>query len=163
MHDVFGEASAPAWAVAVEHSALGLAMRSSDWLYPAIETAHILSFVVLVGAIVVYDLRILGFRRAIPAVELGRLAIPLAGPALASALMTGLALFSAEASTYATSWIFITKMGLLALAAANIAWVHLSVRPFADRPIGSIARVGAALSIVLWPSVVVCGRLIAYL
>lgn len=163
MHDPVGEATAPAWAVAVEHSALGMAMRGSDWLYPAVETLHILSFVALVGAIVVYDLRILGLRRAIPPVELGRLAIPLAGSALAFAMATGVALFTAEASTYVVSPAFLAKMGLLLLAAANVAWVHLAVRPFADRAIGPAARAGAAVSLALWPSVVVCGRLIAYL
>lgn len=163
MHDPVGDATAPAWAVAVEHSALGLAMRGSDWLYPAVETLHILSFVALVGSIVLYDLRILGVRRAIPPVELGRLAIPVAGTALVTAVATGAALFSAEAATYVANPVFLVKMGLLAAAVLNVAWVHLAVRPFSDRPIGASARAAAALSLLLWPTVVVCGRLIAYL
>ncbi len=163
MHDHVGEATAPAWAVAVEHSAVGLLMRSSDWLYPAVETAHILSFVALVGAIVVYDLRVLGLRRAIPPVELGRLAIPLAGGAAIGAVATGTALFTAEASTYVASPIFLAKMALLLAAILNVAWVHVAVRPFSGAPIGSAARIGAALSLLVWPTIVVCGRLIAYL
>lgn len=163
MHDHVGEASAPAWTVAVEHSALGLAMRGSDWLYPAVESAHILSFVALVGAIVVYDLRILGLRPAVPPAELARIAIPVSGAALAGAVATGIALFSAEASTYVTNTVFLVKLGLLLIAALNVAWVHAAVRPFSDRPIGGAPRLGAALSLVLWPTVVVCGRLIAYL
>jgi uncharacterized membrane protein len=124
---------------------------------------HILSFVALVGAIVVYDLRILGLRPAVPPAELARLAIPVSGAALIGAVTTGIALFTAEASTYVTNTVFLVKLGLLALAALNVAWVHAAVRPFSDRPIGASARAGAALSLALWPTVVVCGRLIAYL
>ena len=44
----------------IESTALGLAMRQSTWLYPAVETVHIIGLAILVGSIAVLDLRILG-------------------------------------------------------------------------------------------------------
>ena len=44
----------------IESTALGLAMRQSTWLYPAVETAHIIGLALLFGSIAVLDLRLLG-------------------------------------------------------------------------------------------------------
>ena len=50
----------PAWLVWLETSALAEAMRQWTWLYPGVEIVHIVGFVVLVGAAIMFDLRLLG-------------------------------------------------------------------------------------------------------
>ena len=45
---------------ALEGSALGLAMRQWLYLYPAVETIHIIGIALLFGSIAVLDLRLLG-------------------------------------------------------------------------------------------------------
>jgi len=47
----------PAWLGWLEATALATAMRQSAWLYPAVEIAHIVGFVVLVGSAFMFDLR----------------------------------------------------------------------------------------------------------
>ncbi len=44
-------AEAPGWLLALEQSGLGRTMRTSFWLYPTVETLHILGFALLVGSI----------------------------------------------------------------------------------------------------------------
>lgn len=53
-------ATEPAWALAIEHTALGEAMRGGVLLYPLVETGHILGFATLVGSILLLDLRLMG-------------------------------------------------------------------------------------------------------
>jgi hypothetical protein len=58
--------SGPAWLVWLEVSGLGQMMRRSAWLYPIVEIVHIVGFVILVGAVVMFDLRVLGLGRGLP-------------------------------------------------------------------------------------------------
>ena len=51
---------------AIESSALGQAMRQWLWLYPAVEIVHIAGIALLVGSIVILDLRLLGVSRSLP-------------------------------------------------------------------------------------------------
>ena len=41
-------------------------MRKSAWMYPIVEIVHILGFVILVGAVLMFDLRVLGLGRGLP-------------------------------------------------------------------------------------------------
>ena len=67
------------WLAALESSGLGETLRQSVWLYPLVEIAHILGFALLVGAILAFDLRLLGVRSArLPAEALSRLLLPVA-------------------------------------------------------------------------------------
>src|SRR2546421_35171 len=63
--------SGPAWLVWLETSGIGVAMRQWTWLYPAVEIAHIVGFVTLVGAALMFDARLLGRSRplAVSALE----------------------------------------------------------------------------------------------
>ncbi len=60
----------------IESSALALAMRQSTWLYPAVETVHIVGLALLVGSIAVLDLRLLGLSRSLPVRKLAGHVLP---------------------------------------------------------------------------------------
>jgi uncharacterized membrane-anchored protein len=153
---------------ALESLPLAVAMRHDLWLYPIIEIAHIAGFVVLVGSIVVLDLRLLGLSRALPVRSLTRHVLPWTFAALLLIVPTGLLMFIAHASDLITNRAFQLKLLLILLAAVNAGVFHTTVYrsvPQWDQDAGppSAAKVHAAASLVLWFSVLACGRLLAYL
>jgi hypothetical protein len=158
----------PAWLVWLETTALAAAMRHWLWLYPIVEIVHILGFVVLVGAAVMFDLRLLGVSRALPASAMARHHLPWARAALLLVVPSGFLMFIAHATEFAQNPAFRLKLILLAAAGLNALLFHrgafrqvsgwesgLAV-PFA-------ARAAAVASLALWVGVITCGRLLAYL
>lgn len=160
-------AAGPAWVLAVEHSAFGEALRQSLWLYPAANVLHVLAVVVMVGSIVAFDLRVLGAVRSIAVGDLARLLLPLSGSGFVVALATGALMFTADASAVWNNPVFIYKLGLIALGAANVVLFHLGPLRRVDAwgrhgPTPGLAAAGAAASLLAWVAVATLGRLIAY-
>ena len=156
------------WLAALESSGLGDTLRQSVWLYPLVEVVHNLGFALLVGAILAFDLRLLGVRSArLPADALSRLLLPVAVTGFALAVPTGVLLFVTEATSLVRNPMFLAKMALIILALANIAAFHSHVGRHmaawsdAERP-PRAARLAGAASLTLWIGVLACGRLIAY-
>lgn len=152
---------------AVEQNALAVAMRGELWLYPAVEVLHICGFVTLVGAAVMFDLRLFGYSRGMSVRGLARHLLPWSCAALLVIVPTGLMMFSAHAGELVDNRAFILKLTLLIMAGTNAAAFHAGVFRSAakwDRdtvvPLG--ARLHAAASLVLWVAIIACGRLIAY-
>jgi predicted membrane protein len=152
----------------IEGLAIAKAMREELWLYPAVEIVHIIGFSILVGSVVMFDLRVLGLSRQISVRALARHLLPWSVAALLIIVPTGLLMFSAHAGDLLGNRAFQLKMALLLTAGMNAAIFHTS--PFqsastwdthATAPLG--ARISVALSLVLWFSIIGCGRLLAYL
>ncbi len=159
--------SGPAWLVWLELTGLGEAMRKSAWMYPIVEIVHILGFVVLVGAAMMFDLRVLGLGRGLPVTALARHLLRWSWVGLALVVPAGIMMLTAHATEFATNPAFLLKLALLATAAANVAFFHMvpyrSVRQWdVTGAAPGAARAAAALSIVIWIAVITCGRLIAY-
>lgn len=140
------------------------AMRTNAWLYPAVETAHILGFVLLVGAVAMFDLRLLGFGRTLPPRELARYLLPWSAGSLLLVVPSGLLLLSAQAGEMLANPVFLLKMGLAVAAGLNALAFHLSPWWRADVPPVPTprARAHAALSLLFWTAVIACGRMLAY-
>ena len=152
--------------LALQESALGHAMRSSPALYPAVEILHIIGFVVLVGSILVLDLRLLGLGRAIAIAPMAQLLLPMSRFGFLLAISMGFLLFSADASHVVRNPAFQSKLLLIAAALVTVVIAHLGPwRRMAlwgtEAPVS--AKVTALLSLVLWLGVVCAGRLIAYM
>ena len=152
---------------AVEASALGQAMRQWLWLYPSVEAVHILGIALLVGSILVLDLRLLGFSRSLPVRRLAAHILPWSAASFALIVPSGLAMFVAHAGELIANPVFPVKICLILLAGANAGIFHAGVFRSAAQwdvdvmpPIA--ARAAAALSLALWVSVIVCGRMLAY-
>jgi len=159
--------SAPAPVLALEQAPIAVAMRQELWLYPAVEIVHIVGFVVLVGSIVVLDLRLLGLSRSISARTLSRHVLPWTFGALLLIVPTGLLMFMTHASDLVSNRAFQVKLALLLLAGVNAAAYHAGTsRTHAqwDRDVQPPTRVKAhaAASLAIWVSVIACGRLLAY-
>jgi hypothetical protein len=152
---------------AIEHLPLALAMRHDLWLYPAVEIIHIIGFVTLVGSIIVLDLRLLGLSKTLSVRALARHTLPWSIGALALIIPSGLLMFITHAGDFISNPAFITKMSLLFCAGINAAVFHAGVfrsvaawDSSADTP--AAAKIHALLSLLIWCSVLACGRLLAY-
>lgn len=156
------------WLAWLEQSAPAVAMRTWPWLYPSVEIGHIVSFVILVGSVAMFDLRLLGFSSQIPVTALARHLLGWANLSFVTAVATGALLFSSDALAIGVNPAFQIKLGLITLGVLNAALFHLlplrSVQRWDQkRPVPPLARLIAVFSLGLWLGVIVCGRLIAYL
>ena len=147
---------------------LSLAMREGAWLYPIVEIVHIAGFSVLVGSVVLFDLRVLGCARTLPVAALGDHLLRWALASLLLVVPAGLLLFSAHPVELSANPAFLVKLVLIVVAGLNALAFHLlPYRSVAgwdrDSAAPPLARAGAALSILLWLGVITCGRMLAYL
>ena len=152
---------------AIESTTLGLAMRQSTWLYPIVEIAHIAGLAILVGSIAVLDLRLLGFSRGLPVRKLASHTLPWTLGSFLLILPSGFMMFVAHAGDLIANPVFALKICLVLAAGTNAALFHASVfRGAAAWDVDAMpplaARASAALSLLLWLSVIACGRLLAY-
>lgn len=146
----------------VESLAFSTAVRESSVLSAAINIAHLLSLVVLVGAILVVDLRLLraGLTKQ-PLSRVARDAQPWLIGGLIAMLLTGVPQAMSTAIKQYYSPYFWLKMEVLLVALVFTftmrRWVTLApedrVGPFWSAVVG-------LTSIALWTVVPVCGRLI---
>ena len=152
----------------VEALAIAKAMREQLWLYPAVEVVHIVGFVVLVGSVVMFDLRVLGLSRGVPVRGLARHLLPWSVAALLLIVPSGLLMFAAHAGDFLGNRAFQVKMALLLAAGMNAAFFHTgpyqSVAAWDTNATAPLpARISVAASILIWIAVIACGRLLAYL
>jgi uncharacterized protein DUF6644 len=156
---------------ALEASGLGQAMRQWLWLYPAVETVHIVGIGLLFGSIAVLDLRLLGFSRSISVKKLASHVLPWTAGSFLLIIPSGLLMFSAHATEFIDSGVFILKMCLIMAAGVNAGLFHTITFRTADvwdsedmrkLPPPPSARLSAAISLLIWISVIACGRLLAY-
>lgn len=154
-----------AWAAALEASGFSFMLRDSTWIYPLANLGHIVGLTLLVGPIVALDLRLLGIGRAISVAALSRFLAPLAITGLILQIVSGLLLFTADASALVGNPVFQIKALLLVLGIANaIAFRRIwrdALEGWDSGP-PALGRLQAALSIVFWFGVAISGRLIAY-
>jgi hypothetical protein len=126
---------------------------------------HIVGLSLLVGPIVALDLRLLGIGRAVSVAALSRTLTPLAITGLALQVVSGLLLFTADASALIGNPVFQIKAVLLILGLANAVAFRRIWRNALDgwdQSPPALGRLQAALSIVFWLGVAISGRLIAY-
>ena len=152
---------------AIEMSALGVAMRQSLWLYPIVEIVHLTGIALLVGTIAMLDLRLLGFSNSVPVRRLASHILPWTAASFLLIVPSGLAMFVAHAGDFIASPVFVLKICLILTAGVNAAVFRAGVfRTAADWDVNrkppAAARLSAALSLLLWVSVIACGRLLAY-
>ena len=151
-----------------ENSALADNIRENDLLFPLIKSVHVLSICLVVGSILVVDLRLLGFasiNRPVSRVTGGIL--PLTWTAFAMAVSSGGLLFISNATKYLENGYFVAKIFLILAAGLNMAIFHaISARDLPkwerETALPLRARLAGGLSILLWVSVVACGRWIGF-
>lgn len=151
----------------LENTGVANAIRTIPWLYPTFETGHYIGLSLLVGGIMLIDLRVLGFARALPLKSMIGL-LPFVWVGFLINVLTGTLLFIYGATGFGTNGAFLLKMGFMVLAGLNALAFDVSVRRsggswvVADHP-PSLVKGFATLSLVFWICVVTTGRWMAYL
>jgi uncharacterized protein DUF6644 len=145
-----------------------IALHESLYMYPLVESAHVLTLCLFVGMAVMLDLRLMGVAlRRVPVSELTARLFPWMIGGFITMVITGMMLFYAiPVRSYQSIW-FRIKMVMLVLAGLN-AWVfqigaHRRAAQWElDRVPPPAARLAGAVSLVLWAGIIVSGRMIAY-
>ncbi|MDX1490510.1 MAG: DUF6644 family protein [Pseudohongiellaceae bacterium] len=136
--------------------------------FPFVESIHVLSIVLMLGAILMVDLRILGLS-AMPysAAQLLREFVPWSAVGFVIASVTGVIMFMTRAATHIENPAFQIKLLLLLLGGINIVCFHFREKALlahdsvaVDIPIS--AKIHAALSLSIWIGVMVAGRWVGH-
>ena len=143
-------------------------IRESTWIYPVIESVHVLSLCVFVGLLLLWDLRLVGITlRRVAVSEVWAWLIPWITLGAVLMVISGVLLFVSDPVKFYGNIFFRLKALGLFLALINAVAFHLGVErrlpewdTAAVTPRG--ARIAGALSIALWAVIVVTGRLVAY-
>src|SRR5947209_10624237 len=143
---------------------LGATVRQSRWMFAAGETLHFIGLSLLVGGILIVDLRLLGFLRRIP-IRAALAFLPFVIAGFLINLATGIVFFSADPMMYWPNPAFKLKMALILLAGLNaLVFTVMAQRRVLglglDDDTGRIAKVTAGLSLALWLGVLLLGRLL---
>jgi hypothetical protein len=147
---------------------LAEAIRSNEMLFPWLESLHVLAITLVLGSIVVVDLRLLGIAsRNRPVTRLIREVLPVTWCAFGAAVLTGGTLFTSNAVAYSKNFPFQMKMVLMALAGLNMLAFHFvtyrSVAQWDETPVTpTAARVAGGVSMALWLGIVAFGRWIGF-
>lgn len=152
----------------LENTHVATVIRQSTWLFPTIETIHVLSILIVVGSILMFDLRLLGLSAKDRSVtDVYQEVMPWTRASFALAVTAGSLLFSSSATKYYHNIPFRLKMLTLVLAGINTAYFELRTR----RSIGewdraahppAAARLAGGISLILWILVVAFGRWIGF-
>jgi hypothetical protein len=152
----------------LEQTPVGASVRQSLWLFPAIETVHLVGMAALLATVGAFDLRLMGVAMNGQSISgLGRRLLPWTWAAFAVQVVTGGLLFSSEATRMVRNPAFRMKMLLIALAGVQALIFQVAAR---RNPPGRISetprvqeRIAGFVSLVLWIGVVAAGRWIGFI
>ncbi len=141
----------------------------SLWAYPVLLSVHILGLATVVGIYLLRDLRLLGLVTGVNLRVFLGLA-PLAGLGFAVNLLSGLLLFSSQATIFAASPPFLIKIGCITVAMLLARSIHSRLRGQSVSTgqyqsalsRGDGPRLLAFVSLMLWLGAISAGRLMAY-
>jgi len=147
---------------------VSVGIRESSWMFPAFESVHVIAITLVVGSVMVVDLRVLGLAsRSERVTELSEAILPWTWGAFVVALISGFFMFAAKAHTYFGNLSFQTKLVLMAAAFLNMLMFHFipyrSVQSWNDgAPAPTLAKLACGMSLILWVSIVLMGRWIGF-
>jgi hypothetical protein len=152
----------------LQETSLATRIRDSFFVFPLLESAHVIGLALVFGTIAVIDLRLLGL--ASTARSFSRIASDVMNwtwAAFAVTAVTGLLMFITNAQVYFHNAYFRAKILLLVLAALNVIVFQLTAARTVQRwdsassapPVG---RAVAVLSLVIWVAVIFAGRMIGF-
>ncbi len=152
----------------VENWPLSEFIASSSWAFPTLESIHVMAIVIVVGTVVIMDLRLLGLasgRTKVTEIEHDTLRWTWA--AFVIAFITGALIFLSKATAYTVNPYFIWKLALIVAAGINMAIFHLvtwkSIETWDINPvIPRGAKIAGGVSLGLWIVVVFLARAIGF-
>ena len=158
----------PAIIHAMQNSGIGTGIRESIWLFPIVETTHVLALAISVGVLLWFDLRLMGWgMKHQPVSQVHKQVMPLAFFGFAVMTISGILLFWSEPEKCYLSGFFRAKVLFLILAMINAGIFELktkkSIEDWDKYPIPPMkARMAGMISIISWAAVIIAGRATAY-
>jgi hypothetical protein len=158
----------PELLAALEASSPAVRIRDSLYLFPLIESFHVIGLTMVFGTTAILDLRLLGIastRR--PFTRIASDSLKWTWAAFALTVATGLLMFITNAGVYYHNFFFRSKMAMLALAGLNVLifertalrsihrWDKDATAPLAGRAV-------AVVSLVIWIGIIFLGRWIGF-
>jgi uncharacterized membrane protein len=145
---------------------IGDAMVNWTWTWAASETVHFVGLSLLFGVVLLVDLRMLGFLKAVPFSVLHRL-LPWGIMGFGLNVVTGILFFIGGPPTfYVTNPTFYWKLIMILVAGVNALYFTVFDQPWrvgaGDTP-PLAAKVAAASGIFLWTGVIFCGQMLPFL
>jgi hypothetical protein len=141
-------------------------MNSSDWGWPAAESIHFIGLCLLIGAVGLFDLRMIGLARSVPLGALHRL-VPWGVAGYLMNAASGLSFLTARMDLFMYNPAFQLKILFMAVAGINVLIFYLTmhrrvsaVGGLEDAPLG--ARIAAGTSLACWIAIIVCGRMLTF-
>ncbi len=143
----------------IENTSLALWVSTSLWAYPFLLSAHITGLAVIVGILAMRDFHLLGFIDGVTEanfLELRKLAY--CGFVING--VSGLMLFSSQASYLSTNLPFLTKLFFIGSGIFLASQIYKKIEKKQGR---TSTKILAILSLVSWFGAIIAGRLIAYI
>ncbi len=134
-------------------------LASHPWAYPALEVVHIVGIALLLGSLVLLELRVWGAAPELPVPALARLSLTLSVGGFVLAALAGLLMFGSQPLELLANRWFLVKMGLLMVVGTNAAIFHARG---GLQQLDGWARAQTLVSLGLWLGIIICGRWIAY-
>lgn len=152
----------------LQETGLATGIRDSFFVFPLLESVHVIGLALVLGTIAIIDLRLLGL--ASTSRPFSRMASDImkwTWAAFAVTAVTGLLMFITNAQVYFHNTYFRAKILLLVLAALNVIVFQLTaartIQQWDRAPSAPpVARAVAVLSLVIWVAVIFAGRMIGF-
>ena len=152
---------------AIENSAINEWVLGSAWVWPILEIVHFVGLSLLLGSMLVVDLRLAGLFRRIDLKATHRL-LPWAAIGFVMNFVSGTLFVLGDPARYYANIGFRFKMLLVLIAGLNALWFYFRINPVlrdwdphGDTP--TIAKTIAVVSLATWAGVLLLGRLIPYI
>jgi len=155
----------PSAAKELDPGGLGNYVTDEKWVWPTCETLHFVGLSLLMGVVLLIDLRMLGVIKNVSFAALHRL-LPWAILGFAVNLLTGMLFFAGRSSQYTTNYVFQWKIAFVVLAGVNALYFTMfdetwTLQAGDDAPV--MAKVMASSAIFLWIAILFCGSMLPFL
>ena len=134
--------------------------------FPTCETLHFVGLSLLFGALLLVDVRGMGFFKSMPLLELHRL-VPVALLGFAINAITGFLFMCLDPSVYLNNPAFLFKMALIPIAGINALVFEVCIfrrlrAGYAHVEDSALVKISSGLSLLLWVGVLAGGRWIPF-
>ena len=136
------------------------------WLWPVMEITHFIGLSLLMGGLIIIDLRLAGYFQVLDPAATHKL-VPVVLLGFGLNLLTGILFFYGDPMRYSINIGFQIKMVLVMLAGLNALFYYWKIKPAmagwdrnTDTP--PVAKTVAYISLTTWTAVLLFGRLIPY-
>jgi hypothetical protein len=151
----------------LEDMPLAQTIRESAWMFPTFESLHVVAIALVLGSIMILDLRLLGLAsRNAPVSALARAILPWTWGFFAIAAIFGVLMFISNPVEYFHNTAFRIKMIAMVLAGVNMTVFHVAFYPkVTEWDVGAppaAAKIAGAISLACWLVVLAAGRVIGF-